>query len=65
MGLKSGEYGGRNKSQAPGFPTTRLVRREIVENNDVPFVEGRGELCLDILLEDISVHGAINDPGCG
>ena len=70
MGLKSGLYGGRNKTQAPlalmafsaGFA---LVGRQIIHNDDIAFFEGWGELFLDVGLEDAPVHGGIDDEGGG
>lgn len=42
-----------------------FVRGEIVEHDDVPFAEGRGELGFDVRFEDVRVHGAIDDPWRG
>jgi len=39
-----------------------FVAGEIVEDNDVAGLEGRGELGFDIGLKGCSVHGAVDDP---
>lgn len=36
---------------------------EIVEDDDVSRLEGRGQLGLDISFEDFAVHGRIDDEG--
>jgi hypothetical protein len=36
---------------------------EIVEDDDVSRLEGRGQLGLDISFEDFAVHRRINDEG--
>ena len=42
-----------------------LVGRQIVHDDDIAFVEGRGELGFDIGLEDAPVHRGIDDEGGG
>ncbi len=42
-----------------------LVGWQIVHDDDIAFVEGWGELFLDISLEDAPVHWGIDDKGRG
>ena len=68
IGLRSGEYLGRNTRRAPtarmacriAFP---LVGAEIVEDNDVARLEGRGEELFDIGAEAFAVDGAVEQAG--
>jgi len=65
IGLKSGEYGGRNKSQAPRLSTARLASshllcRQIVKHDDDAFLKGRGELRFDVPLKRIAIHCALD-----
>ena len=39
--------------------------RQIVGDNNIAFLKGRGELRFDVLLECITVHGALDHPGRG
>ena len=40
-----------------------FVRREIVGNHDVTWLQGRGQLGLDIGFERSAVHWSVQDPG--
>ena len=42
-----------------------LVGRQIVHDDDIAFVEGRGEFFFDIGFEDAPVHRGIDDEGGG
>ena len=42
-----------------------FVAREVVEDDDVARIEGRRELGLDVDLEDLARHRAVDDPGSG
>lgn len=42
-----------------------FVTGEIVEDNDIAWLEGRGELGFDIGFEGRAVHGAVDDPWRG
>ena len=60
------------KEEEPGTPFLEdgscflaLVARQIVEDDHVAGLERRGELGLDPGLEDVPVHGTVDDPGCG
>ena len=43
------------------FGHRALVSGEVVEDDDVTLLEGRSELCLDIGLEDASVHRLVDN----
>ena len=45
-------------NRPPG--TVAVVGRQIVEANNIAFLKGRGELRFDVLLECITVHGALD-----
>jgi hypothetical protein len=45
------------------FGGLALVDCQIVDDGDIAFVEGWGELFLDIGLEDASVHRGVDDEG--
>src|SRR5262245_724872 len=45
------------------FGLFALVAGEIVQDDDVAWLEGGGELGFDIGLEDCPVHRRVNDPG--
>lgn len=50
---------------APGslFRPARFMAGEVVEDDDVAWLEGGRKLGFDIGLEDHAVHWSINDPG--
>ena len=50
-------------NRPPG--TVAVVGRQIVEANNIAFLKGRGELRFDVLLECITVQGALDHPGRG
>jgi hypothetical protein len=69
-GVEIGTVG--RKEQEPGSTLLQdrlcvlaLVTGQIVQNDNVTGRQGRGELGLDIELEDRAVHGFVDDPGCG
>ena len=41
-----------------------FVRRQIVEDDDVTFVQQGGELCFDVALKGVAIHGSIDHPWC-
>ena len=67
------EVGGVGRQeQEPGAPLLEagggpwaFVDGEIVEDDDVALVQGRGELGLDVEIERGPVHGLVDDPGRG
>lgn len=68
MGLRSVEYGGRNRSQTPlanqlGGALV-LVEADIVENDDVAGRQFGSELSFDVALEDGGIHRRVDDPRC-
>ena len=68
MGLRSGLYGGRNRNQAPTdfrelFGVRTFVTGEIVEDDHIALVQGRGKLDFDIGPEEFSVHRPVDHPG--
>ncbi len=57
------------QKQEPGAPFSQgcccpwaFMRVEIVKDDDVALVQGRGELCLDVSIEGLAIHGAVDDP---
>ena len=39
--------------------------RQIIVYNDIALFKGRRELCFEVFLECITVHGALDDPRLG
>ncbi len=65
MGLKSGEYGGRYSKVAPAASTAcltcgRLCAREVVHHHHVAATQRRRQHLLDVDVEDLAVHGAVD-----
>lgn len=67
MGLRSGLYGGKKRNHAP---TARMasaallafVGRQVVEDDHIAGLQGRGQLGLDIKLEQLSIHRTLDHP---
>jgi len=65
IGLRSGEYLGRNTSLAPDRGAHRLsfVRAEVVEDHHVAGPEGRDQELLDVSPEALAVDWAVEQAG--
>jgi hypothetical protein len=67
-GVEVGTVGRQKQQPCAPVPDERLgplafVAGEIVQDDDVAGLEGRGKLGLDVSLEDGPVHRRVNDPG--
>lgn len=70
IGLRSGLYGGRMRNHAPrslkiAFGFIAFMAGQIVEDDNVAFLQRRRELGLDIELEHLFRHWSVNDPRRG
>ena len=68
IGLRSGEYLGRNSRRAPAALIAlshrlSFVRSEIVEHDDVVALEGRNEELFDVGEKALAVDGAVEQAG--
>ena len=68
--VEIGTVGRKEQEPGPALLQDRLrffalVAGKIVQNDDIARRQGRGELGLDIELEDRAVHGFVDDPGGG
>ena len=68
MGLRSGEYLGRNRSRAPAWRMAcrhglGLVRAEVVHDDDVAGLEGWDQHVLHIDAEALAVDRPVDEPG--
>lgn len=69
MGLRSGEYLGRKRNQAPRWRRAwaalgLFVDIEVVEDDHIAPVQAGRELGFDVEVEGGAVDGAVDDPGC-
>src|SRR5689334_14478872 len=62
----------RRQEEEPGSPLLEkslglcaLVAGKVIQDHHVAWLQGRGELCLDIGVEDLAVHGLVDQPWCG
>ena len=68
IGFRSGEYWGRKSIHAPrarrgGFGSGAFMDREIVEDHDIAWEEGRSQPRLDVVVEGLPIHRPRDDPG--
>ena len=68
MGLRSGEYGWREQEPCSDVfqdcgVLGAAVGGEVVQNDDITLVQGRGQLGFDIEVEEFPVDWPADDPG--
>ena len=66
IGLRSGEYGGKNKRWAASIANgaadrAAFVRAEAIRDNDIAGAQRRSEPLFDISLETFAVDGTVED----